>query len=262
MSKTKTTELENILNELNTVFTAASVDLDAVPNKTRAGWEANKREAQVKLPSMRLQYKNAFNKAAYNIAVFGQARNTFAELAADEGGGVFVDVDAVYNRLTDTVENTMGKSREFTPSCLMTMLLEMQQIGMELGVTMMDTPNFTGAPYCNSRQDTYNVVRQYIESKFNTALQKLYVENTAINTAIREGAAGTVVPVILTGSDEDNVKSLASALFSGRYVAVDTDKEPVNNNLVVKTFNQIKKALKPNNKTETEVKTETNNNEE
>jgi hypothetical protein len=238
--------LEETLSKLQELSTLANMNLEEVPGRIRPAKEMLKRQAQAELPTVRSHYRSVFSQSAFCIAVLGSNGKEFAETAATEGAGVAIDVDAIYKRLTAIVEPALGKVRQITASVILnTITQELRQIGAELGLASVPMPLYNNDMYCPTEADTLVAIRKLIEDSVGSALQRVYIESEAVEKGINEGVAASTVPVALYGTDAENVKAIAAQSFSGRYVVVDTEGKAVDNNLVVKTFNEIKEIVNP-----------------
>lgn len=239
-------DLKSLIEEIKETQKAADFVLENAERATRPGLTAAKNAATAKLPNLKNSYKESLIKSSFMIITTGNLAQEFAELAK-KSGAVVVDCNKAYKSTVDRCEASLGRDRLFGLTQHQIVMSELRMIASEKDVQVkLPQPNLNDTK-CDSKSDVENMVKNTIKSSNGLNLVKMDVEDQAVNQALELGLDSKVIPVVVLNAAPEEQQDLLNQLFRGKGLLLNTDeKEEVNQQLVVKTFEQIKKSLKGN----------------
>jgi hypothetical protein len=239
------TELEAALTKYAETKALAELNLDVVPRNVRPGKESQKREAQDNMEAVRDAYGEALRKATWGISVTGPGTETFVKKAVEEAEVIVVAADALYRRIADRVQPTLGANGEFGVSQYSAVIQEMRTIGGEMNVVSMPSPRWSEPVNVGNYDGLLKHITGMVDSSVGTDLTALFVSRQILDQALKAGVNRNTVPVVLTGLTEGSEPAfLTKAFQKGRSTVIRTTEEAVTTEYVLDVFNNIKKQLK------------------
>lgn len=240
-------ELSETLKTYKDALAVSKTNLDDVPYNVRGGREAQKRQAQASLPALKQEYQDGLVKAAFGIALKGPGVEDFLRIAKEEADVLVIDGAAMYRRIADRIEPSLGTDRVFGVSQFSALIQELRNIGSELNIDAMAAPRWEQPATVNGDQGLLSHVRAVVESALDTTLLAAYVRSQIAEAGIAAEADKTTVPVLITGVPESSAVPLLKNVFQeGRSLLVSTPTD-TNKEFVLETFTKVKKQLKKKN---------------
>lgn len=233
-------DLKSVIKELKDVTKILQQDLEGGDPRTRPGREMLRNQSKEKLETLKKQYKESLNKSVFTIFTTGPKGEEFAKLA-ETYGALTVDGQEFYRNLAKRCEQTMGASRTYGLTQFLTLTSELRMWAQDVGLKFKDLELATDQQ-AGTTEAVLEIVKKSIEATNGSTLLKCYLENQVLNLALEQEADTKVVPVVVLNTTEQ--ESLIGTLFRGKGLTLDTNKSEVNEELVSKTFEQIKKLLK------------------
>lgn len=241
------TDLKSLVKELAVNMKRASVDLETVPWQTRASITNMKKEAEEKVKGLKADYFRRVRSNTLGLFVFGEPDRVkaFTEIAAEEAGVVAIDGGLIFDRLADSIEPTLGASREFGPAQYQRLISGLQEVKSELDIRSMIMPQLDSLTAINSRAELVRYIRGLVTKAVGDDLTRLFVDQQINRLAVGSEFAGSVFPVAVTGLDRDEVAALVPLFTNSISVEVGTSKDgEVNKEYVLNQLTSLKGRLK------------------
>jgi len=244
------TEIEAALTKYLETKAIAELNLDDVPRNVRPGKEAQKREAQDSLESIRDSYGEALRKATFGISVTGPGTETFAKKAVEEAEVLVIDAGSFYDRIAERVAPSIGPDNQFGVTQYGLVIQELRSIGSELNVVSMPSPKWSEPCSVGTREGLLKHIAGMVNSSVGLDLVALYTNRQILTQAVKAGVNRNTVPVVVTGLAEGTEPEFLTKTFQkGRNAVIRTTTEEVTTEYVLEVFNNIKKQLKTQKKT-------------
>lgn len=123
------------------------------------------------------------------------------------------------------------------------MVREFRQLGADLGLTSIPTPEYDGAVVCRDEKELNDLVDTYIFKYLGTEFVVKALETQATRGAENLTCANPVIPVVITDFPTDKVAVTGPSLFAGKYLEVNAPAT-TDQDFVIGVFKSIKKAVK------------------
>lgn len=235
--------LKAALETLKTLQAQTNLDVGG-DFKTRPGREAQRRQARAAIPEAEKKFGEVFRKHAFPIFLDGPATADFIELASQEDEVVSVDFRKATENVRQGVKLALsGRNREFSPSALAVLMRECRQLGADLGLTSIPSPQFDGVVYLKDDEAVDVLVDQYLVKYMGSEFLGQVIDKEAIKSALQLECNAPVIPVLITGLPESVQLEVGGLLFGGRSTSYTTNAT-VEAKDIGEAFKEIRKHLK------------------
>ena len=233
--------MEKVLGELVQLTETANTDLANIPYQNRSGVAMAITDAKLRLATIEVEYKEMLHDRAFTLFVFGPAEEQakFAAIAAAEGGAVVVSAGALYERLAQAVEPTLGAHRQFGGTALGHLIREIEAAARDSGTDRLtQVPRLRDVAIVKTVDDVAAACKEIVLQDTGTTLNKDYIEHLAFKQAFEQERSGKTIPVVVLGSGpSDGLEDL----FSGR--SIDVDVLEVDKEFVLNTFKRVREEV-------------------
>lgn len=247
-------DLKELVKELAVTKKRASTDLEAVPYQTRASMTSMVQAAKEKLAELEKEYFTRVRLSSLGMFLFGEPVRvaTFAEIASEEAGVFLVQGDALYQRLADKVEPSLGPTREFGTHQLGILIDELKLImRRELDIRTMKLPEMYESPALKDRIALVAHIRRLIQRAVGDDLLRLWINKQVNELALGAQFSGKLFPVAIVGLDLREVTGLIPLFTNAMTVEVGTsDDGEVNKEYVLNQLSTFKKKIRSNKNNE------------
>ena len=245
----KNESLKDLAEKMRVTKRRAETDLEAVPYQTRSSMANMKRNAEGQLETLRKDFANAVRRASIAVFLAGDParQEKFAEIAKKEvtGAMVVVHADAVYERLANRVQPSLGASRQFGVGQHQLLLGTLTDVEKELDIRWMSRPAPGSDRAIQGHEDLVGYIRSLIRTSVGDELTKVYVDRQIVDSAVSVEFAGSTLLVIVVGSDAAETAALSGLFTHANTIPVGTSEDgEVDTEFVLKYLAQTKKKLK------------------
>lgn len=234
--------LKEVLKALKETKAAAELEVAGDP-RTRPGREAQRRQAQAKLPQVEGDFRKEFRKAGFPVFLQGPGVGEFIELAKEETEVVAVDYRKAISALRQSVAVTIGRSQEFGVSGFSALVRECKELASKSGLTSMANPVYQGGVHIGSDEALDHVINTYLVRQLGTDFLIPILETEATKSALDLDCDNPVIPVLLTNVPANVQEAVVGKLFNGKMVEDIIDENPTKEQ-VVAVFKNIQTTLK------------------
>jgi hypothetical protein len=238
-------KLKELSERLAETEKMANIELEGWDWRTRPGMESRKAQAQTELEDQRAFYGNEVINSAVGIAVTGEPATVaeFTKVATDEGEVLTVDVQEVYQRLTEIVWPGIGKDGRFMVDHATLLMANLKEEASRLKIREYRALNFDRIfqVTVHTKEALFEEIRTLVEASLGHDLLQLYVRQAIVTKALERKMTQDVVPVILTNYTPAELSAIK--MFVLRNIFEIEAKEPVTPESVLKEFGAIKKKL-------------------
>jgi hypothetical protein len=244
--------LKELAKELALNMKRASVDLEAAPWQTRSSLTNMKREAEEKVERLKTEYYRRVRSNTFGIFLFGDADRiaTFVKIAGEEAGVLEVNGGEIYQKLGDSIEPSLGASREFGPSQLQRLIGGLQGVRQDLDIRSMAMPDIEAVTAVADKQELISYVRKLVQKVVGDDLVRVFVDKRINDLAIQTEFSANVLPLAVTGLDREEISALVPLFTNSVSVEVGTSEDgEVNKEYVLNQLESLKKKLKGSSKT-------------
>lgn len=215
-----------------------------VDYRVRAGFEMS--QAQAKRDIVELEKKLAAEISDIAVPVFvdGEKAAVLAETMKDQTSLAIVDLDKVYGTLVQSVEATIGRSREFGVTQFSKIVTTLRQTAVESGLAGVNVPSFGEPVIVPSAKETADVVMKFCNQIVGPELALQFVRTEAAKQAVVEIEGKVAVfPVLILSAPESVRDALTKAFKKPLSLTLTATNEP-NEEEAIKALKTIKTALK------------------
>lgn len=242
--------LQQIMSEYTAAQAAAARNPEEYNFTARPGIEMAIRAAKDKLESLEKQYQKEFLAAAVAVFLDGPG----AQALVGYHGVIAADASALYRRITDLVDPTLGSSRTFTANQGSRVLTELRNVGVELHVASMKQVDFGPAVEVPTFSDTLAVIRNGVRKALHDDLNRMYLEAVVVRQALALKFTGNSAPVFIVNALPDERDALATPFGKGQTTwSVRADVE-VNDDYIRNIIKEVNRRLNPTPVTQTKKK--------
>jgi hypothetical protein len=202
---TKSNEaVTQLLVDLDVEKRRAAVDPAAVPSKTRPGIEIAVVEAKKNAAALARQLVQAtIPSRLVGLFVSGENAQGFAAVVR-QVGGIHLQADKLYQRLTDVVDRSLEDSRVFGVNQYGRFIEEIRAIAREVGEGPVAGPIVNVPDYAEKRLPDRASVEAFVRSAvranpgdvLNTTLLSIDIFDQVVSGALDDAA----IPVVVTGA--------------------------------------------------------------
>lgn len=231
--------MKEILEKIKNTREVANTEVRGDP-KTRSGREMMRRQAQEELPVLLKEASDEFSKVGYPVLLSGDGVSQFIAAAHELHEVVLVDFHKATSVVRDAVSQTVtGRNKEFSPSAFASMLREIRNLGVDLGLTSIPDMSYDGPEQVSTPAEVDSVVDKYLIKYLGADFIAGILENSALGEVIVSSGEEAVVPVLISNLNPSMHRAVGAHLFGGKYIAAPTT-EKTNTDEVVAVFKQIK----------------------
>lgn len=248
-------EVTVLLQQIQEHEDLINTDLSIWDPATRPGKTGAQQEAKLNLPNLKNQYLLYLQDSVLAMILEGDAASQtgFAEIAAQEGNTITLDAEALYRKLSEGLEESLGYSREFGVTQLSQVVDSIRDICLDLGIRETDRPRHMEQVVVLTQKDIVAHVRKIVRESDNDFLNIKYLANELLTQALAKRYTQSVVPVVIINATEDEANSLKQIWAKPQATVkvppfVATEEL---NKFVLEIFNNVKKSSKKPKQTET-----------
>jgi hypothetical protein len=208
-------ELKEIIKDLERAKKTSNICLEDIPWKNRGGIQIAMRTATDQMPELIKELTNTLIPSKL-IAVYASGSAAIINQVVEfmnTNGGIIVDVNDMYRRIVDRVEQTYSHGRVFTTTQHSAIIQVLRQIGTELELPFLDCPKYVETICPNTASTLYHV-RQIIRDTFGDTLNKQYIIYQLIQNVLQQGFEGNRVPILVLNALTVEEKQLLNTLFT------------------------------------------------
>lgn len=242
--------LEALVKEIAETEETANLETDRLDYRVRAAFEMAKREAKDKLEGLKKKYTDAIQQGTLGFFVSGPGAEAFAKIGEEEASTLTIRADALYRRLAEPVEPSLGHTREFGVNQMARFLRGLGDVSRELEVTSLVAPKLMESGHLATYEDVVAHIRTMVRFTVGDDLNRIFLSREIAKAALAARYSSPVLPVVFIGlADVEEAQSLEGAV--SRFGARVTAPEDVTKEFVIETFSEYeakKKKTGPNKK--------------
>lgn len=222
MNKPRTAE--DVLKDYTRADRLSKRSVEEVPLPGRPSIEMQIRQSKDNLPKLRLEYLNVILRSSYGFFVEGTddaKKQKFVDIALDNGA-LLVDADAVFQKLADQTQHSIGPSKEFSVTqvgLLDHALRELVEATGHDGTLNRTTINELRV--VKNREKLVDYIRELVTRSNGAVPAVVAAQSEIIRQAIAREFAGKRLVVVVKRASAFNRTALAG-LFT-KSTTVDTD---------------------------------------
>lgn len=241
-------DIAALLEEIQTFNDLINQDLSAWDPNTYPGKSSQQGEAKKNLPALKAKYLDYLQDAALVMVLSGtqNSQTKFAEIAAEEGNTVTVDAKALYLKLSEGIEESLGYTREFGVTQLSLVINGIRDICLDLGIRETDRPRHLEQVVVLTQADIVDHIRKIVRESDSDFLNVKYMSNTLLQQGLSKRYNQSVVPVVIMNASEEEAKAL-SQFWSKPYANVQVPSFASTEEyqkFVLEIFTNVKKSSK------------------
>ncbi len=240
--------LEAILKDIDQNTETLSTPLENISPRLLPGFQMSVREAKEQEGKLRTEYATRIGTSTSVYFPFGNPDKAvaFKDIAAKEGDAISVDSNALYLRLAEGVEPSIGHTREFGSSQIMHLTTKIREEFTALGFPNA-TFNRLILPEVRVVADVAAVAvyaRELCERSLGTGLNAMVINKNIIDAALASRFAGKVLRIVVLNATPEEYNALNMSFRRITPVNVDL-VDTVDSTFVINTFKGNKTAAKP-----------------
>lgn len=220
--------LENYLKQIEDLEPLANLETENWDLRTRASIEATKRESKEKLDELSDKYLQTVVESGKAV-FFSSGTLQEAQEYATSHGGVCVDASALYTVCAESVERSLGPSREYGGLQQVNLLNSLAYACKWVGLNSFQTlPPLGEVKYLQTFEDVFAHVKNIVRNSIGDELNVLHLKKAIRHKTLLAKVASEEPLVVFWGTNsEEEINSLSSLLgFSNvRSTAQETPKK-------------------------------------
>ena len=237
--------LKKLMEEIVETEKLASIDVEECDWRVRPGMSIAKADAKDKLEGLKKRYLDAISGTTFSLFVLGPKAEDFVKVAEAESAAplLVLRADAIYHRLMERVEETLGANREFGTMQMGMVIRALSELARDLDIKAFDAPKFIESGTLVNTAAVLAHVRRIVREAVGDDFNRIFLTREITRKALEMRYTSTVLPVVVLGLEsDDEVSGLNSiaARFGARVVAQDE----VTKESVIEVFTEIKEKLK------------------
>lgn len=213
-----------------------------------AGLEMAQAEAKRSLGDLEKKLAIEISDVAVPVFIDGPQSAALAKFMHEETQLAVVDLDIVYGALVDSIEATIGKSREFGVTQFSKIVTSLRQTAVEAGIAGVNVPSFGEPVVVATKADTAKEVLRFANQIVGHELALQYVRNQSAKQSVEELPTGgklAVFPVLILNAPESVRAALSKTFKRSLDLTLTASNDPTHEE-AIKALKTIKTALKPN----------------
>lgn len=218
--------LKEILVEYKETKALADSSPDEGPYATRTGRAIAIADAQARLTRLRAEYQATAR--VFPFFVFGPPAKQHGLAKLMEPELIGINGAEIYERLARRIRPTVGPSRTFGADQLGSLILELRDIGADLGIQSMPSPKLTylvaveGDTEEAIEASLVGTCRRLVQEVLDQELLTQYLAKQVREAGLAQDRDDDVLPVLILGLDDAEVLVLeALPVFGGRCTEIN-----------------------------------------
>lgn len=213
--------LKKLDKELDETITLSEKNLGDIPPAFRGGWAASINEAKLKATKLVEEYTTTLMANGVAIFVDGPTvKTTEFEKAVRDNRGLVVDAQALYDRLTNAVFQTISSSDrssgvEWGVAQTYRFHQALQEVLHEVRLSEMPMPPRPRETFLKGRQDVLDVVKASLAGSGGALLSRMYLQQELYRAARAIRYSGNVAPVFIVNATEEDAKGIGPLFAKG-----------------------------------------------
>jgi hypothetical protein len=220
--------LEEILKDYSQADKLSKQNPEAFPLNGRPGIEMRIRQSKDKLPKLRLEYLTKILKSSYGFFLEGlddAKKVAFAKIAVDNGA-VTVDADAIYQKIADVVQPTMGRTREFSVTQVSLMDHTLKEVVEKTGYDGTLNRTVIGdMRVCKDRPRLVAYIRDLVARSNGSTPATVAAQSEIVSQALAREFSGKRLVVVVTNASAGNRAAIGGLFTKNTTVDVDAIEE-------------------------------------
>lgn len=216
--------LDDVLKEYDRATRLSKRDLDSVPETTRAGFGIQIRQAKDALPKLRIEYLTRILKNAFGFFVEGEdAEKTkaFVDIAV-ANGACSVDADALFQKLADEIQYSIGPTREFAVTQVSLLDHALKKLVEDTGYDgTLNRTTISELRVVKDRAKLVDYIRELVARHNGSTPVTVYAQRDIVDQAFKNKFTGRNLVVIVRNAAANNRAALGG-LFR-KVTTVDVD---------------------------------------
>ena len=219
---------EDVLKDYTRANRLSKRSVEEVPLPGRPAIEMQIRQSKENLPKLRMEYLKVILKSSYGFFLEGEddaKKQKFVDIAL-ENGVLLVDADAVFQKLADQVQYSIGPSREFSVTqvgLLDHALRELVEATGHDGV--LNRTTISQLRIVKNREKLVDYIRELVANSNGAVPVVVAAQSEIIRQAIDREFAGKRLVVAVKRADAFNRVALAGLFTKNTTVNVDEAEE-------------------------------------
>lgn len=242
MQKKKTTmvtKLSELISDYKSAHKISQTKLETVSFRYRPGIEmkVNQAKTTAKLKMEQID-KHLFPSRV--IAVLGTGDKEVLEevqLFMDYEGGVVVDYNLLYERLTDYCEKIMPKDRTFGMGPYSLLIDKTQEVADLFNIPFGDLEDFKPLR-CSERKDTLNYIKNTLNTPKNFHLNLAVLKEQILKTIIDKPIVSKTVPCLILNVEKPDLNNINKLCSKAKFYEFKKPFE-VSEETIVELFKSI-----------------------
>lgn len=244
--------LKSLEKELDENEKVAAMNIDDIPARTRGGWASRIAEAKEKANKLVDEYQAALAANSVAIFVYGSSAKTSEfEKLVRETGGLLVDADALYNRLTNAVWATIPdgvQSTEWGVQQTYRLQMTLQEVMHELKIKELEMPARADSVVLKDKEAALNYIRRVTKDLVvygapNVTLNRFYLNQEMYRAARVIRYKGNIAPVFIMNAAQEDAPKLAYGFGKGVSAVTIADGDTIDTEYLKKTIKEITNQL-------------------
>jgi hypothetical protein len=222
MNKPRT--LSDVLTEYASAQKLAKQDLDSVPATTRSGFANRKREAQDRLPKLRIEYLTMILRNSAGFFLEGNDAETKAFTSFAKANGAFeVDAAEIFEKLADKVMRSIGPRREFSITQIGLLDQALRELVEATGYKeKLKIPALRELRVVQTREHLVNYIRELVVGSNGGTPSRVAAQASLLDQTFKAKFADKRLIVVVRNATASDRAALAG-LFT-KMVTVDLDQ--------------------------------------
>lgn len=242
MKNAKLVELAKSFKSLSEV---AKTEMTEIPASIRSAIEMSRRQAQTKLPEVKVEYSKEVAKTVIKLFISASKSNSLAvaNLLKNEGVPVIL-AENVYDFLAENARKQIGNTNTFTADASIRLKTEAMLMGAALGISPRKEIEHQIASVAND-VELYNLVKNKIREVYGDELNKAYLAEQLVSKALDVQHSDDVIWLLVPSVSKEEQSTLAS-LFDGRpsFSVEVADNEKPAKTMATKILNKVAEHFK------------------
>lgn len=206
--------LQRIMNEIKKTKQFANEEVLDEPRETLGGRLSRKRKAQADMRSLTEEYRIELLRSAVFVLVTGETHEQFVKIASEEMKFFSADVNQFYSDIASQVSPQLYDGKESNPNLLDVVSRVLETKALEVGILGYPMIMFKQEHrrVIRGKSEFISLVKQIISAQMGTEVIGIQAAKSILNKAIDMGHDAKTTPILLSVSDETELKQLIVGL--------------------------------------------------
>ena len=212
-------QLKSLLEEIGATQKRAVAEIPKNNGTTMQGHISRKRAAELRVPELKREYRNALAKHVLPIIVTGSLSQDFVKLAAEKVGALSVDGEGLYKELLSRMPKEASSGRMTTKVIVDVLTRHFMDVANESDVVSYPSVSHNNRKSfaVKNKSDLDRLIKTTVNASAGSEFSLIYNLNTIRDKALEIEFSSTILPVLVQVSDESIVDDLLTSYktFSG-----------------------------------------------